>query len=49
MTRTYRKVDKAEFEKFVADFRLRKPLVWDVANMCEPPIGSYNDFLEITP
>jgi hypothetical protein len=35
-------VEKDEFDKFISSYP--KPLVRDIARMCEPPMLSYNDF-----
>ncbi|MNN67777.1 hypothetical protein D3C81_1834330 [compost metagenome] len=42
MSRTYRQVEKEEFEAFVKSYP--NELRWDVTGICEPPLGTYNDF-----
>ena len=42
MPKLFRQVQKGEFDAFVGAYPVR--LEWDVAGMCEPPIGTYNDF-----
>ena len=38
----YKQVSRDEFFSFVKSWP--RSLEWDVAGMCEPPLGSYNDF-----
>jgi len=44
MSTEYKKVTKEQFDKFVKEYP--SELVWDVAGMYEPPLGSHNDFSE---
>lgn len=37
-------VSKEEFESFVKNYPVK--LEWDVTTICEPPLGTYNDFSE---
>jgi len=39
----WKKVDKEEFEQFLIDYP-KSRLEWDCTGICEPPLGSYNDF-----
>ena len=38
----FKQVSKEEFKQFIENYPNK--LEWDVAGMCEPPYGSYNDF-----
>lgn len=40
----FKQVTKEEFDKFVSEYPNK--LDWDVTGICEPPLGSHNDFTE---
>ena len=42
MAKSFRQVQKEEFDTFVGAYPGQ--LVWDVTAICEPPLGTYNDF-----
>lgn len=44
MEREYKEVSKEEFLEFVKKWPNK--LDWDVFGACEPPMGSYNDFID---